>query len=238
LLKVEDLHSAFACSRPAIELFVIDGAEILPLVSHSSLRPVISREIPVTFQRLAEQVFGSLGTPEYACYSGSVFAEYLGIPVLGMAGESLVVGIDPRDQAMARETAMTSDALLSFAREIVVTLAASRRQRSGRYDFSRVAVGRLLRSLYIPDRADIVPVEFGEVGHARARAYARGSGSFYAFGSGLDLWLTIEAAAVCQLGGESHVVYVLDHEPLRAFTELARLVGVSYSIEVKELTGG
>jgi hypothetical protein len=151
----------------------------------------------------------------------------------------LVAGVDPRDQAMARETAMTSEALLSFAHEIVGTLVASRLKRSGRYDFSRVAVGRLLRSLYIPHRAGIVPLEYGEVGQARARAYASGGGSFYGFGSALDLWLIVETALLCQLEGEtSQVVYVLDQEPLSVFAELARLVCIPYSIEVKELTGG
>jgi hypothetical protein len=84
-----------------------------------------------------------------------------------------------------------------------------------------------------------MPLEYGEVGHARARAYASGNGCFYGFGSALDLWLIIETAVLCQLEGDaSQVVYVLDQEPLRVFAELARLVGIPYSIEVKELTGG
>ncbi|WP_276969740.1 hypothetical protein [Ferrimicrobium acidiphilum] len=239
LLKVEDLRLAFSWADPTIELLVLDGVEISPLSSRPALEPVPVQGIPGPFQRLVDQVFGSLASPEYVCYRDSFFAEYLGIPVLGMVGEALVVGVDPRDQAMARETAMTSEALLSFAHEIVETLVASRLKRSGRYDFSRVAVGRLLRSLYIPHRAGIIPLEYGEVGQARARAYASGGGTFYGFGSALDLWLIVETAVLCQPEGEaSQVVYVLDQEPLSIFAELARLVCIPYSIEVKELTGG
>lgn len=239
LFDLWDLQSAFASANPAIELLHVDEGQLSPLLSRSTRSPVVAEEIPAAFQQLARDVFGSSATPEFAQYRGSFFAEYLGIPVIGMIGDTLVAGIDPRDQAMAQETAMNQEALLSFAHDIVVNLSASRRQRSGRYDFSRVAVGRLLRSLYLSDRDDIVALEFGEVGQGRARAYAIGDGTFYGFGGGLDIWLVVEAAILCRVGiSTSHVAYVLDQEPLRAFNDLARLVGVSYSIEVKELTGG
>ncbi|WP_298334154.1 hypothetical protein [Ferrimicrobium sp.] len=239
LVAVEDFNSVFARATPDVEVLELHRDVFSRLCPPSPLAAVAPGTLPVRLQALAQQVFGRAAQPEYAWYQGSVFAEYRGIPVLGMAGESLVVGIDPRDQAMAKEALMTPESLEAFAREVLLTLLGSRERRQGRFDFSRVALGRLLRSRFRVEHPEVMPIEFGTVGQARSRAYAKTGQDFCGFGSAVDLWLVVETAALWRLAGQARqVTYVLDGEPMKAFVELARLVGVPYSIEVKELTGG
>ncbi|WP_298209848.1 hypothetical protein [Ferrimicrobium sp.] len=239
LVTVEDFNSVFATAVPGVEVLTADRSQVQRLRISPPPAAVVTELLPPWFKASVDRVFGSVARPEFVWYRGSVFAEYLGIPVLGVVDESLVAGVDPRDQAMVKETAMPPEMIESFARDVLVTLLASREHREGRFDFSRIAVGRLLRSRFRVDHPEVVPMEFGKVGQARSRAYAREGHTFYGFGSAIDLWIVAEAAVFWQLVSQAiQITYVLDAEPVKAFEELARLVGIPYSIEVKELTGG
>jgi len=239
LVQVPELNVVFAHASPTVEIWQLQPQGLSLFAASSRTEAVDPGPVPSELQAVVAEVFDGICVPDYAFYRGSVFSEYLGIPVVGMVGDTLTAGIDRRDQAMARESEMTRRELHLFARQVLQTLVASRTRRSGRYDFSRVAVGRLLRSLLQGEGRALGSLEFGEVGEGRARAYASDEDRLIGFGSALDLWLIVEMAAFAPLVGESSgVVYLLDQEPMTVFHELARLVGMPYSIEVKELTGG
>ncbi|WP_298384462.1 hypothetical protein [Ferrimicrobium sp.] len=239
LIQVAEFDSVFVRSVPPIRVRKMEGTSLGSFDTAGTRALITPRVVPEELRTIASGAFDGLGEPEYAWYQGGVFAEYLGVPVIGMIGDVLVAGVDPRDQAMAREAEMNPEQLRSFAREIVGILVASRFGRRGRYDFSRVAVGRLMRSLFCREHRRAQPIEFAQVAQGRARAYAAMNDSLYGFGGANDLWLVLEAAAFSRLvPGTQATVYVLDTEPMMVFEELARLVAMPYSIEVREPVDG
>jgi hypothetical protein len=228
-----DLAELCRLVRCGIDLRVRRGRELVVPMPQRGLFPVAARPPSELLAGVAGEVFEGLPV-EWAAYADAVAAEHLGVPIVGERDGELVVGIDPRDQAMAREAGV---GVAEQARRLLSLVRASRAGQRTRVDLSRFALGRWLRSSIL--REDLVPFEIGPLGRGPDRAFAHAGDVLFAFASGANPLVVLEAALLLARASQwTSVTFVLEGSPHPLLVELGRLLGMHARFESRSLLDG
>jgi len=232
VLTVGDLALICRMVRPGIELRVRSGRELVVPDPSGELAPVSAVPPSRELVDVASLAFGAIPI-EWASYSDAIAAEHLGIPILGERGGEVVVGIDARDQAMAKEAGVEA---LGQARHLLSLVRDARRGRHARIDLVSYGVGRWLRAQ--DDRA-LERFEVGPLGRSPDRAFARRGATLYGFASGLNVLVVLEAALLLARAPRlAEVSFVLEGSPHPLVIELVRLLGMHARFESRSLSDG